>query len=146
MTRRNIRHLIGVRYLIMKKNFRNLFLRKLPLLVLIYFSLASLKCKKDYPTQPPPLPTNCEYAAGNRNFTWRLDTVAWFPSTIGGVWAFSDTDAYVMGYIDGKPPYILRAGRHWNGKIWEDNIYGSYGFYGDISIDPRNDIIGDADL
>jgi hypothetical protein len=114
--------------------------------ILFLFSILHIGCPKDKPctTCPKPEPTNCEYPTGNRNFTWRLDTVAWFPSTLGGVWAFSDTDAYVMGYIvDGKPPYDLRAGRHWNGKVWEDNINGTYGFYGDIKIDPRNDVTGD---
>ena len=114
--------------------------------------MASLKCKKDNGQclTCPPQATNCEYPPGNRNFIWRFDTVAWVSSTVAGVWAFSDTDAYVMGTIvDGKPPYTNRIGRHWNGSVWEDNINGTWGYdnitgkWGDISIGPRNDIIGD---
>jgi len=120
------------------------------LIALLSVVALNFGCKKP-PTQPPDeKPTTCTYPPGNRNFTWKMDTVAWFPSTLGGVWAFSDSDAYVMGYIvDNKPPYTLRAGRHWNGKIWEDNINGTYGYdnitekWGDIAIDPRNDVTGD---
>ena len=94
-------------------------------------------------TEPPPT-EYCKFPEGNRNFTWRMDTVAWFPSTVAGVWAFSDNDAYVMGtIIDGKPPYNSRIGRHWNGSIWEDNINGTFGYGEDISIIPRNDVTGD---
>jgi hypothetical protein len=55
-----------------------------------------LECKKEPPTNSPP-PTSCDSPPGNRSFTWRTDTVAWWPSEVGGVWAFSDTDAYVIG-------------------------------------------------
>ena len=114
------------------------------IVVVLVLTLTSIKCK-DEPTQPPPedKPTNCTYPAGNRNFTWRLDTIAWFPSTVGGVWAFSDNDAYVIGTIvDDKPPYSSRIGRHWNGTVWEDNINGTWGYdeitgtWRDISIIP----------
>jgi hypothetical protein len=97
-------------------------------------------CKKDNCTTCPPPVTNCEYPAGNRNFAWRLDTVAWFPSTLGGVWAFSDTDAYVMGYIgEGKPPYRIFVGKHWNGKVWDNNINGTDAEVGHVA----NDVTGD---
>jgi hypothetical protein len=125
------------------------------IVILVVFLSAlflNLRCKKDDGqclTCPPPA-TNCEYPPGNRNFTWRLDTVAWFPSTVAGVWAFSDSDAYVMGTIvDGKPPYKSRPGRHWNGKIWENNINGTWDTTitpdpnVTIKIAPRNDITGD---
>lgn len=118
--------------------------------VLISFTAIISSCKKDNCTTCPPPVTNCEYPPGNRNFTWRLDTVAWFPSTLGGVWAFSDTDAYVMGTIvDGKPPYKSRPGKHWDGKVWEDNINGTWDTTitpdpnVTIKISPRNDVIGD---
>lgn len=92
----------------------------------------------------------CDFPPGNRDFTWAVDTVAWWPSTVGGVWAFADDDAYVMGYIvDDTSPSTVRPGRHWNGKEWEDDINGTWGFdnvtetWGDIKIDPRNDVTGD---
>jgi hypothetical protein len=122
----------------------------LSILIVPLLLILAQGCKKDDPpctTCPPPPPTTCSYSPGNRNFTWRLDTVAWFPSTVGGVWAFSDTDAYMMGYIvDGRPPYTLRVGRHWNGRIWEDNINGTWGVHGDITISPDNDLTGDDHL
>lgn len=92
----------------------------------------------------------CDFPPGNRDFTWQVDTVAWWPSTIAGAWAFADDDAYVMGYIvDDTSPTTIRPGRHWNGEEWEDDINGTWGFdnvtetWGDIKIDPRNDVTGD---
>ncbi len=92
----------------------------------------------------------CDFPPGNRDFTWAVDTVAWWPSTVAGIWAFADDDAYIMGYIvDDTSPSTVRLGRHWNGKEWEDDINGTWGFdnvtetWGDIKIDPRNDVTGD---
>jgi len=126
----------------MKSTFNN-FLT----VIFAFFSVLFLAC----PDNPEPEPTTCEYPAGNRTFTWRVDTVAWFgTSTVAGVWAFSDDDAYVMGgIIDGKPPYSGRFGRHWNGETWEDDINGTWGYndvteeWGDISIGPLGDVTGD---
>jgi len=126
----------------MKSTFNN-FLT----VIFAFFSVLFLAC----PDNPEPEPTTCEYPPGNRTFTWRVDTVAWFgTSTVAGVWAFSDDDAYVMGgIIDGKPPYSGRFGRHWNGETWEDDINGTWGYnnvteeWGDISIGPLGDVTGD---
>ena len=98
------------------------------LIVLIFFLTILSGCREHKPcTICPPPATNCEYPAGNRNFIWRLDTVAWFPSTVGGLWAFSDNDAYLMGYIvEGKPPWDLFMAKHWDGKTWNTNTCGSY--------------------
>ena len=99
-----------------------------------------LECKKEPPTNSPPL-TSCDSPPGNRSFTWRTDTVGWFPTTLGGVWAFSDTDAYVMGYLgEGKAPYRIFDGLHWNGKVWSNDIHES--FLGDIGHTPL-DVTGD---
>lgn len=88
----------------------------------------------------PPTPTNCEYPEGNRNFTWRLDTVAWFPSTLGGIHAFSDSDAYLMGYIgEGKPPWRIFVGKHWDGTQWTTDINGTDAEVGHVA----NDVTGD---
>jgi len=108
--------------------------------VVISFVLFNIGCKKP-PTQPPDeKPTNCTYLAGNRNYTWRMDTVAWFPSTLGGVWAFSDSDAYVMGYIgEGKTPWRIFAGKHWDGTQWTTNINGTDEEVGHVA----NDVTGD---
>jgi hypothetical protein len=100
-------------------------------------------CKKDEPCTncPPPPPTNCEYPPGNRNFIWRLDTVAWFPSTLGGVWAFSDSDAYVMGNIFQISNGVSKGyiGLHWNGKKWDININGTVDEIKHVA----NDVTGD---
>jgi len=108
--------------------------------VVISFVLFNIGCKKP-PTQPPDeKPTNCTYLAGNRNYTWRMDTVAWFPSTLGGVWAFSDSDAYLMGYIgEGKTPWRIFAGKHWDGTQWTTNINGTDEEVGHVA----NDVTGD---
>jgi hypothetical protein len=96
------------------------------IIILTALLISGIACKKS-PTAPTEKsPTSCTYPAGNRNFTWRMDTVAWFPSTVGGVWAFSDSDAYLMGYIgEGKPPYNIFMGLHWNGVSWDTSIHGT---------------------
>lgn len=107
-------------------------------IILLLFS--GTECKKEPPVIPPPPPTTCEYAAGNRSFSWRSDTVAWWPSTLGGVWAFSDTDAYLMGYIgEGKPPWRIFVGKHWNGTTWDTNINGTVDEIKHVA----NDVTGD---
>ena len=110
-------------------------------LVLISSLLLNLGCKKD-PTQPPDdKPTTCTYPAGNRNFTWNIDTVAWFPSSLGGVWAFSDSDAYLMGNIFQRPNGVSTGyiGLHWNGKKWDTNINGTVDEIKHVA----NDVTGD---
>ncbi len=93
---------------------------------LIFFSFVYFGCPKGKPPAvAPPEPTTCEYPAGNRNFAWRLDTVAWYPSEVGGVWAFSDSDAWVMGNMQGlnvngqTDSYV---GFHWNGNSWNEKV------------------------
>lgn len=95
--------------------------------LLFLFSLVHLGCPDNKPADviSPQVPTNCEYSAGNRNISWKLDTVAWWPSTLGGVHAFSDSDAWVMGdmygpVINGKNTSYV--GLHWNGKSWNEKI------------------------
>lgn len=93
--------------------------------IFVVTSLLHIGCPDEKPPIViPPTPTNCEYPAGNRNFNWRLDTVAWWPSTLGGVHAFSDTDAWVMGYMQGPtvPGQESYVGIHWNGKEWKEKI------------------------
>lgn len=99
-----------------------------PSLLILMVSLLFTGCpEEDPPIIPPPPATQCEYPAGNRNYSWRLDTVAWFPSTLGGIHAFSDSDAYLMGYIgEGKPPWNIFMAKHWNGTSWTTNTNGSY--------------------
>ena len=109
--------------------------------LVISFVTLNLGCKKE-PTQPPDdKPTTCTYPTGNRNFTWSIDTVAWFPSTLGGVWAFSDTDAYLMGNIFQRPNGVSTGyiGLHWNGKKWDTNINGTVDEIKHVA----NDVIGD---
>ena len=113
-------------------------------LIVIVFVLSllffSINCRKS-PVAPSPPATNCEYPPGNRNFTWRTDTVGWFPTTLGGVWAFSDDDAYLMGYLgEGKPPYRIFDGLHWDGNTWSNDIHEVA--LGDIKHTPL-DVIGD---
>jgi hypothetical protein len=54
-------------------------------LLLLFFVLLAFSCK-DNPVKPPDAqPTNCTYSPGNRNFTWRLDTIGWFGSMFPNV-------------------------------------------------------------
>lgn len=89
---------------------------------LISLSFIFLGCPSDKPPIIiPPTPTSCEYPPGNRNFSWRLDTVAWFPSWIGGVHAFSDSDAWIMGdivYPNGESYSAVR----WDGTSWNEKV------------------------
>lgn len=101
-----------------------------------------LQCKKS-PTEPKPDEENCDYEPGNRSFTWRMDTVAWWPSEVGGVWAFSDNDAYVMGKIlqrkNGNTEHY--AGLHWNGTEWDTEIKDLKGISENVS--EFTDVTGD---
>ncbi|OQB99550.1 MAG: hypothetical protein BWX78_01709 [Firmicutes bacterium ADurb.Bin099] len=106
------------------------------IIVLAFISVLFLAC----PDDPEPEPTTCEYPAGNRTFTWRVDTVAYWPSFLGGVHAFADDDAYVMGYIgEGQAPWRIFVGKHWNGTKWDNNIYGTDAEVGHVA----NDVTGD---
>ena len=86
------------------------------------FTIVGLECKKS--PVASQLPTNCDSPPGNRNFTWRTDTVAWWPSEVGGVWAFSDNDAWVVGNMHGPtvPGQSTYMGLHWDGKGYNDTV------------------------
>lgn len=120
-------------YSFMKKHFLTV--------VLLSFVLIITGCKKNATQPPDDNPTTCTYPAGNRNFTWRIDTVAWFPSWLGGVWAFSDSDAYLMGEIFQRPNGVSTGyiGLHWNGKKWDTNINGTVEEIKHVA----NDVTGD---
>ncbi len=107
-------------------------------ILFLLLSLSTLDCKKEPPTNSPPS-TTCDYPPGNRNFTWRTDTVAWWPSEVGGVWAFSDNDAWVMGNLHGPtvPGQTGYIALHWNGAEWKDTIQ-----FTDVFAIP-NDVTGD---
>lgn len=98
-------------------SFRSFFILITSSIYIVGFS----SCKPDR-TGP-----DCNFSAGNRDFTWRVDTLALFPSSIGGVWAFSDDDAYLMGAIwkdeDGEKRFY--AGLRWNGIEWSGDIHGT---------------------
>ena len=103
------------------------------------FMLTISSCHEDSSVKPPDV-ESCIFPPGNRNFAWRSDTVAWFPSTLGGVWAFSDNDAYLMGNIVTKDsPSSVLLGLHWDGNQWGGNIHGGPQ---DIRCTP-NDVTGD---
>ena len=108
-------------------------------MVIVLCMLPDISCRKS-PVAPQPT-TNCDFPPGNRNFSWRTDTVAWWPSEVGGVWAFSDTDVYVMGdmhgpAMDGANTTYLSL--HWDGKEW-----GVPGTYNDIQ-HLSKDVTGDG--
>ncbi len=106
------------------------------IIVLTFISVLFFAC----PDDPEPEPTTCDYPPGNRTFTWRVDTVAYWPSFLGGVHAFADDDAYVMGYIgEGQAPWRIFVGKHWNGTKWDNNIYGTDAEVGHVA----NDVTGD---
>lgn len=93
--------------------------------LLLSFLFLGCPDEKKPPIIIPPTPTNCEYPPGNRNFTWRLDTIAWWPSFLGGVHAFSDSDAWVMGDMHGpvingqNTSYVAL---HWDGNSWNEKV------------------------
>jgi hypothetical protein len=85
-------------------------------------------------------PESCDYPPGNRSFTWRMDTVAWWPSTLGGIHAFADDDVYLMGYIgEGKAPWRTFMAKHWNGIEWNNETNGSYEEIKHFAIDVTGD-------
>jgi hypothetical protein len=105
-------------------NMKKYTITRILLFVLLsILSLNFIGCPKDNPKEiiSPPEPTNCEYPQGNRNYTWRLDTVAWFPSWLGGVHSFSDSDAWVMGNIV-HPNGESYSAVHWDGHSWNKKV------------------------
>lgn len=66
---------------------------------------------------------SCTYPNSSNEFTWRVDTVGWFPTTIGGLHAFSDSDAYVMGYLAQGPKDDPQEALHWDGTSWKKVIF-----------------------
>ena len=111
------------------------------LLMLFALVLFGGSCKNNPVIIDPP--SQCEFPPGNRTFTWQADTVGWFPSSVGGVWAFADDDAYVMGSIiqydeQNNPEGYL--GLHWNGERWSPNINGTVEEIRHVS----NDVTGDS--
>ncbi|MBN8704295.1 MAG: hypothetical protein J0L62_00350 [Bacteroidetes bacterium] len=84
----------------------------------------------------------CEFPAGNRNFTWRVDTVGWWPSEMGGVYAFSDDDAYAAGYFSDKKGNINSV-LHWDGKKWSPVIFSNP--IAELGNNP-NDVTGDGEI
>jgi hypothetical protein len=60
---------------------------------------------------------------------------------MGGIWAFADNDAYVMGSIwQGKgSERQFHLGLHWNGSEWSDKINGTVEDIKHVT----NDLIGD---
>lgn len=67
----------------------------------------------------------CTYPAGNRSFTWRIDTVGWYPSSFGGLHAFSDNDAYAGGRFVTKDHSKLYNVLHWNGETWIPIVFSN---------------------
>lgn len=118
---------------------RNIFARSRNIVLLFSIALTfnGLECRRN-PASPPPTDI-CEYPPGNRSFTWRIDTVAWWPSEVGGVWAFSDTDVWVMGNMHGPtvPGQTSYLGLHWNGNIWNDQA--TYDQVQELSVDVTGD-------
>lgn len=76
------------------------------------------------PNEPKNSSTPCSYPAGNRNFTWKADTIGWFPSTMGGVHAFADDDAYAGGtFVTNTNPRKTYLMLHWDGVSWKPVEY-----------------------
>jgi len=86
---------------------------------------------------------SCDWPIGNRNYSWRIDTVGYWPSTMGGLYVFNDSTAFLTGNINDKKNNQL-AGLRWNGTKWLTDIYNPApeypaGHFG-------NDAIGDDTL
>ena len=88
--------------------------------ITIFFVIIFNSCQ--HSTEPTVSSNSCIYPNGNRNFTWRLDTLGWFPSTMGGVHAFSDDDVYAGGYFVTMDHSTVYNIIHWNGVKWSPII------------------------
>lgn len=97
-------------------------------------------CHDPASVNPPDntLPTDCDEPKSTQNYTWRIDTVGNFGSSIGGVYAFSDSDAYVMGFLM-KNDRNAVIGLHWNGNVWSENIYATPLEIGHVSLASTGD-------
>lgn len=64
----------------------------------------------------------CNWPPGNKNYSWRIDTVAYWPSTLGGLYVFNDSTAFITGRVNTKDRRLL-AGLRWDGTVWVEDIY-----------------------
>lgn len=114
------------------------------LLLFLFFAMSCENTsgpeKKDNPIDPP-LPTSCDELKTTNDYTWRIDTVGHWPSDLGGVYAFSDSDAYAMGHIDDGKSAVF-AGLHWDGKNWREITSGTGTEIGHTSVA----VIGDQNM
>ncbi|MCK6615917.1 MAG: hypothetical protein L6Q47_16910 [Ignavibacteriaceae bacterium] len=111
------------------------------IIILVGIIILFNSCSKDNPVTPQE-PQICTYQEGDRNYTWRMDTIAIFPSWLGGIWAFSDSDAYVMGNIfqlDSSNNLQGYIGLHWDGNHWSKDINGTVEEIKHVA----NDVTGD---
>lgn len=87
--------------------------------LLILFS--SISCGRDSNPVDPIVPIkSCDAEKVTQNYFWRIDTIGLWPTYFGGLHAFSDSNAFAMGYINGE--YL---GKHWDGKNWTTNLFGT---------------------
>jgi len=89
-----------------------------------YFSIVSCKNPTENTILNPPVSIDCNEPKSTQNYTWRIDTIGDFGSHLGGIYAFSDTDAYAMGFLWSNKKNGT-AERHWNGKVWSENVYAT---------------------
>lgn len=66
----------------------------------------------------------CDWPPGNRNYSWHIDTVAYFPSTLGGLHVINDSSVFLTGRINAKNGDDLH-GLQWDGSEWTREIYSS---------------------
>lgn len=69
--------------------------------------------------------SDCATKPGTHNFSWQIDTIGAWPSQFGGVWAFSDSDAYAMGNLMDPKDRETTLGLHWDGKTWSKQLSGT---------------------
>lgn len=103
-------------------------------LTFLFFLLFAMGCENgsDPEKKDPVDPSvkSCENSKSTHEFTWRVDTIGYSVSNVAGIWAFSDSDVYVIGNLtisrpnDPNPKGSL--GLHWDGKTWSKNIYGTW--------------------
>ncbi len=95
--------------------------------VLTLLSLSS--CKKGSPIEPPPQPDTTSH-----QFSWHVDTLGIYPSSLSGVWGTDPGNVYAVGTVYfsySQPPVFIM---HWDGSQWtpldylEGDLLAIYGF------------------
>lgn len=109
---------------------------------LAIFSVILIESCSDPSNSSPDLgkENECNNKTSTNEFIWAIDTIGEWPSNVGGVHGFSDTNVFAMGYL--VKAGIPTPGLHWDGTTWSTNLFAPPIEIGHYS----NSVTGDSNI